>query len=105
MSFSFRPSEAYYITLPDNYHEALSIVQEFRPVFEDEKIEKTGQNLKFDISILKWYDVEVKGKLFDTMLAHYLLQPDMRHNMDFLAETYLHYKPVSIESLIGKKGQ
>ena len=76
----------------------------FKPLFEDPKIGKIGQNLKFDISILKWYDIQVKGALFDTMLAHYLLEPDMRHNMDFLAESYLNYKPVSIESLIGKKG-
>jgi len=105
LSFSFVPHEAYYIPLPENYHEAHSIVSEFKPALEHESIVKTGQNLKFDISILKWYDVDVRGPLFDTMLAHYLLQPDMRHNMDFLAETYLNYTPVSIESLIGKKGK
>ena len=77
----------------------------FKPALENVKILKIGQNLKFDISILKWYDVVVKGQLFDTMLAHYLIQPDMRHGMDLLAETYLNYKPVSIEELIGKKGQ
>ena len=91
--------------MPENYNECYKIVQEFKPIFEDADIEKTGQNLKYDISILKWYDIEVKGKLFDTMIAHYLLQPDMRHNMDFLSETYLNYNPVSIESLIGKKGK
>ncbi len=90
--------------MPDNYNETLAIVTEFKPLLEDEKTGKTGQNLKFDISILKWYDVNVKGPLFDTMLAHYLIQPDMRHGMDFLSETYLQYKPVSIETLIGKKG-
>lgn len=105
ISFAFIPYEAYYIPIPENYHEAHQIVDEFKPVLEDESIEKIGQNLKFDISILKWYDVEVKGKFFDTMLAHYLIQPDMRHNMDFLSEAYLNYRPVSIESLIGKKGQ
>ncbi len=68
-------------------------------------IAKTGQNLKYDISILKWYDIHIEGKLFDTMIAHYLLEPDLRHNMDYLAETYLDYKPGSIESLIGKKGK
>ncbi len=105
MSFSFKPHEAWYVPLPENYNDALEIVHEFKPVFEDENIEKTGQNMKFDISMLKWYDVDVKGKFFDTMLAHYLLQPDQRHNMDFLSETYLRYRPVPIEALIGKKGQ
>jgi DNA polymerase-1 len=83
----------------------LKIVNEFKPLFEDPEIGKIGQNLKYDISILKWYDTDVRGKMFDTMLAHYLLQPDMRHNMDFLAETYLNYRPVPIETLIGKKGK
>ena len=105
MSFSIKSGEAYYIPLPDNYSECLEIINEFKPLFEDPKIGKIGQNLKYDISMLKWYDTEVKGKMFDTMLAHYLLQPDMRHNMDFLAETYLNYIPVSIETLIGKKGK
>ena len=105
MSFSWKPYEAYYVPLPETYNDALAIVAAFKPVFENEKIQKIGQNLKFDISILKWYDVVVKGPLFDTMLAHYLIQPDMRHGMDLLAETYLNYKPVSIEELIGKKGQ
>ena len=105
MSFSWQPHEAYYVPLPEIYHDAAAIVAAFKPVFENEKIQKIGQNLKFDISILKWYDVVVKGPLFDTMLAHYLIQPDMRHGMDLLSETYLNYKPVSIEELIGKKGQ
>jgi DNA polymerase-1 len=105
MSFSFQPHEAWYVPLPDVYNDSLKIVHEFKSFFEDEKIEKTGQNMKFDLAMLRWYDVEVKGKFFDTMLAHYLLQPDQRHNMDFLAETFLHYKPLSIEALIGKKGQ
>jgi DNA polymerase I len=104
MSFAIKPHEAYYIPVPGNYNEALKIVHEFKDLFEDGSIEKTGQNMKFDISILKWYDVNVKGKFFDTMLAHYLIQPDMRHNMDFLSETYLDYTPVPIEQLIGKKG-
>ena len=105
ISFAFKPFEGYYIPIPENKNEALSVVSEFKKIFEDESIEKTGQNMKFDISILKWYDIEVKGKFFDTMLAHYLIQPDMRHNMDLLSETYLNYKPVSIETLIGKKGK
>ncbi len=105
ISFSWQPYEAYYVPLPETYNEALAIVALFKPALENVKILKIGQNLKFDISILKWYDVVVKGQLFDTMLAHYLIQPDMRHGMDLLAETYLNYKPVSIEELIGKKGQ
>ncbi len=105
MSFAFLPGEAYYIPLPENYNESHQIVNEFKSVFENTEIGKIGQNLKFDISMLKWYDIEVKGNFFDTMIAHYLIQPDMRHNMDFLAETYLNYTPVSIESLIGKKGK
>ena len=104
MSFAWQPREAWYVPLPDNYNEALAIVTGFKAALEDPKIQKIGQNLKFDISILRWYDVKVNGPLFDTMLAHYLIQPDMRHGMDLLAETYLNYKPVSIEELIGKKG-
>jgi DNA polymerase-1 len=105
LSFSFKAGEAYYIPLPEAYADTLEILSLFKIVFENENIEKIGQNIKFDIAILKWYDVEVKGKIFDTMIAHYLLQPDMRHNMDVLAETYLNYTPVSIETLIGKKGK
>ena len=105
ISFCTNPGEAWFVILPENYNDCLQTVHEFKSVFENENIRKIGQNLKYDISILKWYDTEVKGKLFDTMLAHYLLQPDMRHNMDVLAETYLNYSPVPIESLIGKKGK
>jgi DNA polymerase-1 len=104
MSFAIEPGEAWFVPVPPQYSEAHAIVQEFKEVLESDSIEKIGQNLKFDISILKWYDVDVKGPLFDTMLAHYLLEPDQRHNMDFLAETHLGYKPVPIEDLIGKKG-
>lgn len=105
ISFSIEPHKAFYIPVPDNYHEAQQVVTEFKEIFENPEIEKTGQNLKFDISILKWYDIDVKGKLFDTMLAHYLIQPDMRHGMDVLAESFLNYKPVPIDKLIGKKGK
>lgn len=105
MSFSFKEKEAYYIPVPENYNEAQVIANEFKEVFENESIEKIGQNIKYDMSVLKWYDIEIKGKLFDTMIAHYLIQPDMRHNMNLLAETYLNYSPVSIETLIGKKGK
>lgn len=105
MSFAFKPGEAYYVPVPENYNEALSLVNEFKGIFENDGIEKIGQNIKYDMSVLKWYDVEIKGKLFDTMIAHYLIQPDMRHNMNLLSETYLNYSPVSIETLIGKKGK
>ncbi len=105
MSFAIQPHEAWCVILPEIYSEALEIVKEFKPLFEDPAIEKTGQNLKFDITMLRYYDTEVKGKMFDTMLAHYLLEPDMRHNMDFMSRSYLNYEPVSIESLIGKKGK
>ncbi|HTX88150.1 MAG TPA: DNA polymerase I [Bacteroidales bacterium] len=104
MSFAMKPFEAYYIPLPENQEECRRIVHEFKPVLEDPKIEKIGQNMKFDIAMLRLYDVFVQGPMFDTMLAHYLIQPDMRHNMDVLSETYLKYAPVSIETLIGKKG-
>ena len=105
LSFSFKAHEAYYVPIPVSYHEAVKTVAPFREIFENDKIKKVGQNIKYDIAIMKWYETEVKGELFDTMIAHYLLEPDMRHNMDYLAETYLNYKPVSIETLIGKKGK
>lgn len=105
IAFAVKAGEAWFVPVPENYNDCLAVVKEFIPVFENSEIGKIGQNLKYDISILKWYHVEVKGPLFDTMLAHYLLQPDMRHNMDILAETYLNYKPVPIEDLIGKKGK
>lgn len=105
MSFAVKPGEAWFVPVDENYKTCLQQLQPFKAIFENDQIEKIGQNIKYDISILKWYDIEVKGKLFDTMLAHYLLEPDMRHNMDVLAENYLNYKPVPIESLIGKKGK
>jgi len=105
ISFSVKPNEAWYIPVSENYNEALEIIQQFKPLLESKNIIKVGQNIKFDINILSWYDIQVKGPYFDTMIAHYLLQPDMRHNMDLLSETYLKYKPVSIEELIGKKGR
>ncbi|MFP4469754.1 MAG: DNA polymerase I [Bacteroidales bacterium] len=103
LSFALRPREAFFLSLPENYDESQKLVNEFKDVFEDETIEKTGQNLKYDISVLKWYDVEVKGKLFDTMLAHYLIEPDQRHGMDFLAGHYLRYKCISYDELTEKK--
>ncbi len=102
LSFAINPGEAFFISLPENYNECYAIVQEFKQVFENAAIGKIGQNIKYDISMLKWYDVEVRGSLFDTMIAHYLLQPDMRHNMDVLAENYLNYKTVSYDELTEK---
>ncbi len=105
MSFAVKKGEAYYIPIPEDQVEAQKIVNEFKPVLENEKIDKIGQNIKYDALVLKWYGVEVKGRYIDTMVIHYLLEPELRHNMDYLAESYLNYKPVSIESLIGKKGK
>jgi DNA polymerase-1 len=105
MSFAYKHHEAFYIPFPENQEETTQILKEFAPLFENETIEKIGQNIKYDINVLHKYGIRVKGKLFDTMIAHFLLEPDMRHSMDFLAEAYLGYKPVSIETLIGKKGK
>lgn len=105
ISFAIKPSEGYYVPVPENQDDAKALALKFKKIFENEAIGKTGQNIKFDLSVLKKYGIEVKGKLFDTMLAHYILQPDMRHGMDLLSEKYLHYKPVPIESLIGPKGK
>jgi len=105
MSFAYKEGEAYYIPFSENKDEATAVLAEFKPLFANEKIEKIGQNIKYDLNVLTNYDIEIKGKLFDTMIAHYLIQPDMRHNMDLLAEAYLGYKTVSIETLIGKKGK
>ena len=105
IAFSYGQGKGYYLPIPEDEDGAKTVLNRFRPFFENESIEKIGQNLKYDIKVLLNYDLEVKGPLFDTMIAHYLLNPDMRHNMDLLAETYLGYSPVSIESLIGKKGK
>lgn len=105
MSFAYKASEAYYIPTPEDQKETQAIVDEFKPVFENEKLTLIGQNVKYDLLVLKKYGVELKGKLYDTMIAHFLIQPEMRHNMNVLAETYLNYSPVSIETLIGKKGK
>lgn len=105
ISFSFKAKEAFYVPLPENQDEAKSIVEEFKPVFEHQEIEKVAHNLKYDEQVLNAYGVKVKGPRFDTMIAHYLLSPDGKHSMDFLAEFYLKYKTVPIEDLIGKKGK
>ncbi len=104
IAFSFVPGEAYYVPVPEDDKTAQEVVDVFKPVLENDRILKIGQNIKYDIIVLKNYGIEVKGALFDTMLAHYLMEPDSRHNMDVLAENYLNYTPVSIETLIGKKG-
>ncbi|TJY31722.1 DNA polymerase I [Pontimicrobium aquaticum] len=105
IAFSWEVGKGFYMPFPENRDEAQELIEQLRPFFENESIEKIGQNLKYDIKVLAKYNVEVKGKLFDTMLAHYLINPDMRHNMDVLAETYLNYTPISITELIGKKGK
>lgn len=104
LAISYYPTEAYYIPFPADQEEAKKILDEFKAVFENDKINKIGQNIKYDILVLKKYGVDVRGILYDTMLAHYLLEPDTRHNMDIMAENYLNYSPVTIETLIGKKG-
>lgn len=105
MSFSYKKGLAYYIPLPEDKGEVLQILEIFRPFFEKEDLLKIAHNLKFDYKILNQYDITVKGAVFDTMIAHYLLNPDGRHGMDYLSEVYLNYKPVSIETIIGKKGK
>jgi DNA polymerase-1 len=105
MSFSVKRSEAYYVPVPQNKDEAMKIVAEFKAVFSSESIVKVAQNLKYDLTVLNRYGIEFRGPLFDTMISHFLIRPEMRHSMDVLSETYLHYSPVSIESLIGKRGK
>lgn len=105
LSFSIKPGEGYYVPVSAVREEAQQLVDEFKPVLENESIVKIGQNIKYDMLVLKWYGVHIKGQLFDTMLAHYLIDPDTRHNMDVLAENYLNYSPISITKLIGAKGK
>ena len=105
LAFSWEKGKGFYVPFPENQEEAQILINKFKPFFENETIEKVGQNIKYDLKILSRYGIEVKGNLFDTMIAHYLINPDMRHNMDVLSETYLKYSPKSIETLIGKKGK
>lgn len=105
IAFSLKKGEAWYVPFPADKQQLKERLEMFRELFENQKLEKTGQNLKYDITVLKSHDIDVHGPLFDTMIAHYLLEPDMRHNMDYLADVYLNYKPVAIETLIGKKGK
>jgi DNA polymerase-1 len=105
IAFSWEQKKGYYLALPPERAAAQIILEAFRPFFENEEIEKIGHNLKYDLKVLLKYDLKVAGPLYDTMIAHYLINPDMRHNMDILAETYLNYSPQSITELIGKKGK
>ena len=105
IAFSWEAGKGFYVPFPEERENAQELIEQLRPFFEAEHIEKIGQNLKYDIKVLHKYNVAVKGSLFDTMIAHYLINPDMRHNMDVLSETYLNYTPVSITELIGKKGK
>ena len=105
MSFSYVPHEAYYVPVPEDREAALDIVQKYKSVLEDPSIEKIGQNIKYDLLMMKWYGVELQGYYFDTMIAHYLSEPDKRHKLDYLSESYLDYKMVPITDLIGKKGK
>lgn len=105
LSFAVEEGKAFYVPIPENQEEALKIVNIFKPLYENEEIEKVGQNLKYDLMVLRKYGVTLKGKMFDTMIAHYLIQPELRHNMDYMAEIYLNYKTIHIDELIGPKGK
>ena len=105
IAFSWEQQKGYYLALPNGREETQAIINTFQPFFENQQIEKIGHNLKYDLKVLLKYNIRVAGPLFDTMIAHYLINPDMRHNMDILAETYLNYSPQSITELIGKKGE
>ena len=105
LSFCFIAGEAYYVSLPVDKVEAKEVLHEFKAFFESEQIEKIGQNIKFDLLMLTQYGIKLKGKLFDTMIAHYLVQPELRHGMDYLAEIYLNYRTIHFEDLVGAKGK
>jgi len=105
LSFSVEESKAFYVPVPENHEEAQKVVELFRPVYENESIMKIGQNIKYDLEVLMKYGINLKGQLFDTMIAHYLIQPELRHNMDYMAEVYLNYQTIHIDELIGPKGK
>ena len=105
LSFCFTEGEAYYVSLPENKNEATEILYEFKAIFENSNIQKIGQNIKFDLLMLKQYGIELKGKFFDTMIAHYLVQPELRHGMDYLSEIYLNYRTIHYEDMVGAKGK
>ncbi|MCK5857411.1 MAG: DNA polymerase I [Bacteroidales bacterium] len=103
IAFSFAGKQSYYLTLPSEYEKAIEILKEFETVFSEDNIEKVGHDLKYSLAVLRWYQIILKGKMFDTMLAHYLLEPDMKHSIDFLTETYVDYKIIPTENLLGRK--
>lgn len=105
LSFAVEEHKAYYVPIPANRNEAQKVIEIFRPIYENEEILKVGQNLKYDLEVLRNYGIELKGKMWDTMIAHYLIQPELHHNMDYMAEIYLHYKTIHIDELIGPKGK
>ena len=105
LSFATKEHEAYYVPVPADRAEAQKVVEIFRPIYESDKIVKVGQNLKYDLEVLCNYDIHLQGPMFDTMIAHYLLQPELHHNMDYMAEAYLHYQTIHIDELIGPKGK
>ena len=105
LSFSAEEHKAFYVPIPAEREEALRIVNIFKPLYEDPKILKVGQNLKYDLEVLRNYNITLDGQMWDTMIAHYLIQPELRHNMDYMAEVYLHYKTIHIDELIGPKGK
>lgn len=105
LSFAVKEKEAFYVPVSDKYEEAVNIVNIFKPLYENDKIVKIGQNLKYDLEVLHRYGIQLKGEMFDTMIAHYLIQPELHHNMDYMAEVYLHYQTIHIEELIGPKGK
>jgi len=105
LSFSVEPHEAFYVPIPSNREEALQIVNIFKPLYEDPEILKVGQNIKYDLEVLRNYNIRLQGPMWDTMIAHYLIQPELRHNMDYMAEVYLNYQTVHIDELIGPKGK
>ena len=105
IAFSFEPHVGYYVVCPTDKTEAMAVLEEFRGIFEDETIQKIGHNLKYDITLLKWHGIDVRGELFDTMLAHSMKEPEMRHGLDYLSKLYLGYKPIPTSALIGQRGE
>lgn len=105
LSFAVEPKKAFYVPIPANREDAVNLVKIFKPLYENEEIVKVGQNIKYDIEVLRNYGIELKGPMFDTMIAHYVLQPELRHNMDYMAEVYLNYQTIHIEELIGERGK
>ena len=105
LSFAVEPKKAFYVPVPANREDATNLVKIFKPLYENEEILKVGQNIKYDMEVLRNYGIELKGPMFDTMIAHYVLQPELRHNMDYMAEVYLNYQTIPIEELIGERGK